>query len=332
MECLLEGLDAIFRHIGGVPAEIWFDNASTMVANIIKGGGRNLTDRFVRFIEHYGFKAVFMNPSAGWEKGSCENKVGYSRRNFMVPMPRFISLPDYNTGLLAEFDMDANRDHYRHDFTIRELFAEDKKHLKPLPRTPFDLSGAGTAHTNGWGKFTINKGRHEYSVSPKHANAAVNLRFTSSTVTVLNGDMREIVVHRRLYGDEKQQSMEWLPYLRYIAQRPRSLRNTGIYDMMPGDMRIYLDACTDTERGKVLKVLSELTDRTGFESALQTVGQAVMYQATDADSLKNLYRRLYSDVPELPHLKPQAGLPEMEQMPANLKVYDFFLKGGISNG
>ena len=26
MECLLEGLDAIFRHIGAVPNELWFDN------------------------------------------------------------------------------------------------------------------------------------------------------------------------------------------------------------------------------------------------------------------------------------------------------------------
>ena len=40
IECLLEGLDAIFRYIGGVPHEIWFDNASSMVKNVIKGGGR----------------------------------------------------------------------------------------------------------------------------------------------------------------------------------------------------------------------------------------------------------------------------------------------------
>ena len=31
IECLLEGLDAIFHHVGGVPREIWFDNASSMV-------------------------------------------------------------------------------------------------------------------------------------------------------------------------------------------------------------------------------------------------------------------------------------------------------------
>ena len=62
MECLLEGLQNMFEYIGGVPIEIWFDNTSTIVINIIRDGGRNLTDRFVRFQEHYRFTAKFMNP------------------------------------------------------------------------------------------------------------------------------------------------------------------------------------------------------------------------------------------------------------------------------
>ena len=68
MECLLESLVAIFEHIGGVPNEIWFDNTSTIVTKIIKGGDRKLTQRFQLFCEHYRFKAVFMNSESGWEK------------------------------------------------------------------------------------------------------------------------------------------------------------------------------------------------------------------------------------------------------------------------
>ena len=49
MECLLEGLVAMFEHIGGVPTEIWFDNTRTIVTKVIKGGGRNVTERFQRF-------------------------------------------------------------------------------------------------------------------------------------------------------------------------------------------------------------------------------------------------------------------------------------------
>ena len=63
MECLLESLVAIFEHIGGVPREIWFDNTTTIVSKIIRGGGRVTTERFTRFAEHYGFRPVFCNPN-----------------------------------------------------------------------------------------------------------------------------------------------------------------------------------------------------------------------------------------------------------------------------
>lgn len=62
MECLLEGLAAFFEYIGGVPPEIWFDNTLTIGTKVIKGGGRNVTEVFQRFREHYRIKAVFMNP------------------------------------------------------------------------------------------------------------------------------------------------------------------------------------------------------------------------------------------------------------------------------
>ena len=115
MECLLEGPVAMFEHIGGVPTEIWFDNTRTIVTKVIKGGGRNVTERFQRFCEHYRIKAVFMNPESGWEKGNVENKVGYLRRNELVPVPRFDSLADENKYLLDRCELDMQREHYDDD-------------------------------------------------------------------------------------------------------------------------------------------------------------------------------------------------------------------------
>ena len=108
MECLLEGLDTIFRHIGVVPGEVWFDNVKTIVTKVIRGGGRETTERFDRFREHYRFQAVFMNPGEGHEKGNVENKVGYHRRNLLVPIPRFLNLPDFNRQLLKMCEEDAD--------------------------------------------------------------------------------------------------------------------------------------------------------------------------------------------------------------------------------
>lgn len=333
MECLLEGLDAIFRHIGCVPHELWFDNTKTIVTDIIRSGGRNLTDKFKRFQEHYGFRAVFMNPGEGHEKGNVENKVGYQRRNFMVPVPHFLVLADYNRHLLELCEEDADREHYRYNETIEELFQKDLKACRPLPVVAFDLTGHDSQKTNKWGKIYLYKGMHEYSVSPRHAETYVNIVLTSSMVIIRDENYREIVRHRRLYGDQKQHQMDWLPYLKQLSMRPRALKYTGIYDMMPGTMKEYLASCSGTETGKVLKLLAELTERTGFDSAVNTVNQAVQYQASDADSLNSLYRRLYSDIPELPPMQLNQGIPQMKQIQANLIAYDVFLerKEGAAN-
>lgn len=109
-ECLFEGMKTIFEHIGGIPTRIWFDNTSTIVTKVMKNGGRNLTSDFIRFMEHYRFEAAFCNVNAGHEKGNGEGKVGYHRRNMLVPIPRFQELKEFNKDLLKQCEQDAARD------------------------------------------------------------------------------------------------------------------------------------------------------------------------------------------------------------------------------
>lgn len=335
MECLLEGLVNIFEYIGGVPTEIWFDNTRTIVTEIIKGGGRNVTERFQRFSEHYRFKPIFMNPEAGWEKGNVENKVGYLRRNELVPIPAFEELAVKNTELLSACDLDMEREHYDDDQNryISEIFEEDKAALLPLPATPFNTSLYTTATTDKYGKFTLDKGKHRYSASPAHSEDVVRLQITSSEVIVMDSSLHEIVRHRRLYGDERER-MDWIPYLKYIARKPRSLRNSGIYDMMPQSMQLFMDSCESSERGKILKVLAELTERSGFDSAVGTVDEAIRLHATNPDSLQSLYRRIYADVPALPPLTDSDNIPRQTVIPFHNDLEDLdaiLRRGGAVN-
>ena len=151
------------------------------------------------------------------------------------------------------------------------------------------------------------------------------------TMADLKGTL-EIFI-KRLYGEEHER-MDWLPYLTYIAKKPRSLRNSGIYDMMPQTMQKYMDNCENRERGRVLKILAELTAKTGFASAVETVDEAVRLKAMDPDSLQSLYRRAFSDVPLLPPLENKALLPQQKVIPFrnDLVILDAALKkGGASN-
>lgn len=91
-----------------------------------------------------------MNPESGWEKGNVENKVGYLRRNELVPVPRFNDLAEENRHLLERCESDMQREHYDDDDNrfISELFEEDKARLRPLPCVPFDTALYTTATTD----------------------------------------------------------------------------------------------------------------------------------------------------------------------------------------
>ena len=321
-ECLFEGLISIFEHIGGVPSKIWFDNPRTIVSKVLKGGQRALTEDFLRFGEHYRFSAVFCNVEAGHEKGNVESKVGYHRRNLLVPVPRFTSLGDFNQELLKKCDLDSDREHYRKDATIKELYAADQAALIDLPVVPLDVSKYITVKTNGYGRFYLNEGLHEYSVSPQYANSRILIEVTAGEVLPLDSSHRVIVRHERLYGDYKQQSMQWLPYLTQLSRKPNALKYTGIYPLLPESLQEYLERCSRSDKGKVLRLIAGLTEQNGFENTLTTVEQALKYAATDIDSLLSLHNRMFDQVLEMPPLRLTDSIPRLNPVSPDLAAYD----------
>jgi transposase len=321
-ECLFEGLIALFEYIGGVPQRIWFDNASTMVVQVLKQGGRHLTEDFIRFTEHYRFEAAFCNVDAGHEKGNVEGKVGYHRRNMLVPIPRFESLAAFNKEQLEKCEADAEREHYRKNTTIAELYKEDEAVLLDLPTVPLDVSKYVTMKTNGYGRFYLHKGLHEYSVSPKFANSRVMVKITANEVIPMDESHREIVRHERCYGDYRQQSMKWLPYLTQLARSPGALKYTGIFQMLPESVQSYLERCNKGDKGKVLQAIAALTEKNGFQSAVETVNHALQYEVTDTDSLINLHNRIHSKVVELAPIRLAGNIPELNRVTPDLAAYD----------
>ena len=329
-ECLFEGLKTIFEHIGGVPGRMWFDNASTAVAKVLKDGQRNLTNDFLRFAEHYRFETNFCNISAGYEKGNVEGKVGYHRRNMLVPVPRFESIIDFNKELLLLCDQDGQREHYRKEASHEELYLADKLALLKLPQESFDACKYMTVRTNGYGRFYLHNGLHEYSVSPKYKDSRVLVKVTAFEVTPLDESHRQIVVHERFYGDYKQQSMKWLPYLTQLSRCPGALKYTGIYQMLPEPLQQYLEKCNRSQKGKVLQAIASLTENNGFDEALVTVSSALGYSAADADSLVGLHNSIHAEVVHLDPIRLPASIPHLKKYIPNLHVYDrsLFKAGG----
>ena len=321
-ECLFEGLISIFSHIKGVPACIWFDNASSAVAKVLKEGARTLTDRFLQFKAHFGFEAVFCNIGAGHEKGNVEAKVGYHRRNMLVPIPRFESISQFNSELLALCEEDGDREHYRKEDTHNFLFEKDKNSLLRLPVSPFDASRYERVKTNGYGKFYLEGGLHEYSASPKYVDCYVMVKIAANNVAPLDESLREITSHERLYGAAKQSSMNWLPYLTQLARFPGALKYTAVYKMLPDPLKDYLDRCSKSQKGKILSAIAKFSEQSGFEKAVDTVSEALQYQITDIDSLTNLHSWLNLKIADPKPVKLSPFIPKLEKYVPQLSLYD----------
>ena len=239
-----------------------------------------------------------------------------------MPVPRFERLIEFNQGLLKTCDLDAEREHYRKEATIAELYAADKAALLALPAVPLDVSKYITVRTNGYGRFYLGNGLHEYSVSPQYADSRVLVKITAGEVMPLDKSHQPIVSHRRLYGDSRQQSMQWLPYLTQLSRSPNALKYTGIYPMLPQSLKDYLAKCDRSDKGRILRVIATLTERNGFEGALETVDHALKYAATDIESLINLHNRIYGQVPELGPMHLAGNIPELVPVIPNLAAYD----------
>ncbi len=326
-ECLFEALIAIFLWIGGIPARLWFDNASTIVRQILGGGERSLTDRFRRFQEHFGFALAFCNPAAGHEKGSVENKVGYHRRNFLVPVPQFGDLEAFNAGLLERCAQDQQREHYRKERLIAELFAEDQGQLLPLPRIFFDPARYESYLADAYGMIGTEGGRHRYSTSPRYAGERVQTQISAQWVVVLDESLRPVVKHRRLYGSSRQESMDWLPYLTQLSRRPGALKYTPVYSLMPEPLQRWLDAQPRPQVGKAVALLAALSEASGFSSACAAVSESIQRGITDPDSLVALHDHLTRHAPlcePLPAHRHPIQAPQVLFDPAR---YDAMLTG-----
>ncbi len=93
-EAFLEGHIQAFAYFGGVPTSILYDNTKLAVTRILGDGTRQKTRAFAELQSHYLFADKFGRPAKGNDKGNVEGLVGYARRNFLVPVPRFASWED----------------------------------------------------------------------------------------------------------------------------------------------------------------------------------------------------------------------------------------------
>jgi len=296
---------------------------STAVTEILEGAERIITDGFYRFMLHHRFKADFCNPSKGNEKGSVENKVGYTRRNMLVPVPVITDFDAFNEELLRRCDEDHNREHYELGVLIAELWEEEKRHLLSLPEHEYEVFRYESLKANKYGFIKIDTAK--YGLSPELARKVVQAKIYFDKIEVYY-DRSLLKSFRRSY-ERNGEDTDWKDYLPALVKKPGATEHTRFFNQMPKLWQKYLKSVTGSERKSALMVLMEMVSDGNedlCDDALELAGE---YGKLASDNIRQCY--LFIAKPEN-HPKPlelSAEPPPLNYQP-DLSVYDSLTTGG----
>lgn len=315
-ECVCQGLKDIFEYIGGVPHLLIFDNAT--------GVGRRVGDKireaelFLRFRVHNGFSVRFCNPDSGHEKGNVERKVGYTRSNLFVPIPRFDDIQEFNRQLLKQHEKKAGETHYKKGVIIRDLFKEDQASLLPLPLRPFNVCRYEWLMADGYGKICLD-GRHHYSTRPEFGKQEVLTAIRAHTVDVLMKDGSLLVSHIRKYGDQRTDTIDYSTSLSVLMHNVGAWSNSGLRGQIPDQLRQELDGQARQQLKESLRMMHALSKQYGFEAAISAMQEAVSRGRLNMCDTAVLAARMTG-----------YGLMTLPEAGPNLTAYDkaFLVDGG----
>ena len=139
LENFLDGHIRAFDYLGGVPAELLYDNMKHVVIRHLVGKVA-FNPELLHFAHHYGFTPKACPAYAAWVKGKVERPVDYLRESFWRGYG-FSGLETANRDLHQWLDTVANRRiHGTHRQPVIERWQQEKPQLGPLPAADYDTS------------------------------------------------------------------------------------------------------------------------------------------------------------------------------------------------
>jgi len=218
-EAFCDGHVSAFAFLGGVPTSIVYDNTKIAVARILGDRTRIRTQVFSQLQSHYLFKDRFGRPAKGNDKGKVEGMVGYARRNFMVPIPRFDSFAALNKHLEDQC-IKRQEDKLRgHGETIGERLLRDLNALMDLPTTPYDACEKVCSRANS--VSMVRYRGNDYSVPVAFAHREVQVRGYIHKVVIACGT--EIIANHKRSYDTADMVFDPLHYLPLLEQKVGAL-------------------------------------------------------------------------------------------------------------
>ncbi|MCP5088194.1 MAG: IS21 family transposase [Rhodobacteraceae bacterium] len=332
-EIFFDGQVAACEFFGGVPRQLWFDNLKAAVLKVLKGSQRVEQQRFVAFRSHYLFEAHFCNVRAGWEKGGVESRVGYVRRNWLIPVMEFPSWEALNEYLRTQCEQEFGRRLRGRAETIGERLSQEQAQFLPLPERAFACCTTVPGQPNRLSLVSFATNR--YSVPVDVAHKKLVLRAFPQRVEI--ADQHQLVAqHPRCWARE-QDILDPQHYLGLLTRRPRAFERARPLrqwrETWPPVFETYWTVLKERfpdhqGTGVFIRILQLCTDY-AEETLAEALEMALVCHCYNYDGVRELVRRVAEPArPEPADLSSHPTLARVRVPPPDLGRFNQLLSAG----
>lgn len=189
---LIDGHVATFKRFDGTARRCKYDGQKAV---ILRWEGRQpiFNPRFLAFATHYEFTPVACTPGRPNEKPHVERAFWEFERSFLNGR-RFSDLDDMRRQLATWMDRTCDtRPHKKLKRSALEMFAEEREHLIPLPRHPYDTARVmyKLCSIDGFIAWDGNR----YAVPYDHVTDILVVRVTQREIFVYAADLSLVARH-----------------------------------------------------------------------------------------------------------------------------------------
>ena len=330
MEAFCDGHNAAFSYFDGVPLSVLYDNTKLAVGRIEKNGIRRHTPKFDELMSHYLFEARFGRPGKGNDKGKVEGLVGYVRRNFLVPIPRFDSFDSLNRYLAEHCQKRRDKKLKSHKETIGERFERDREKLLPLPVFPYDA--CDKVRTRVSSLSLVRYKTNDYSVPVAFDHRDVQINAYVHTVIIHCGT-EEIARHKRSY-EKEDYVFDPLHYLPLLEKKVGALDQAAPLQgwELPEEF-LTLRRLLESRMGKKGKrqyvQILRLMETFHVEEVRCAIRESIRLQALSFDAVKHLMLCQIEQRPPRLDLECYPYLPKAQVQTTSATEYMELLEEGV---
>jgi len=288
-EAWVDGHVHAFVFFGRVPLSVLYDNDRCLVACILPDGTRTRVRLFSGFLSHYVIRDRYGRPGKGNDKGSVEGLVGWARRNFMVPLPRFASWADFNAWLEEQCRKRQAAILRGHSETIGQRLERELQAMAELPPAPFDACEQATGRVSS--QSLVRYQTNDYSVPVAYGHRDVWVRgYVDQVVIGCGGEV--IARHPRCY-EREDMVFDPVHYLPLIEQKIGALDQAA--PLAQWDLPAEFHTLRRVMEGRMIKAgrreyiqVLRLLESFGLEDLHVAVKTALRMGAVGFDAIKHL--------------------------------------------